>query len=115
MPLDDLRFETLEEPSKGQDEEVEHFELQLLGVVQCCTCFIMFYIVLLHFQPESSRVAQTSSRDVDPNDPRLQSSHRAENQTLEADVKDFLIIFAGTGWLNQSQVPEKNNCNWATT
>lgn len=25
------RFEPLEEPSKGQDEEVEHFELQFLG------------------------------------------------------------------------------------
>ena len=29
--LVELRFETLEEPSKGQDEKVEHFELQLLG------------------------------------------------------------------------------------
>jgi len=45
-----LAFETLEEPSKGQDEEVEHFELQ------------------------------------------LQSSHRAENQTLEFSCSDAAAL-----------------------
>lgn len=38
--------------------------LALYNVVHVLSCFIMFYIVLLHFQPESSRVAQTSSRTV---------------------------------------------------